>query len=169
VACWIHDAISAYRTTEDTNPPVFKNTFLGHEPYGLPNHRVSIGNANAYAIWKFSKNQAAAKEFLMHLVDNFKEAMVGSRGYNMPFLKDHYKKPMPVIGTDPKLQVLQDFPDYFAFFGYPGPLTPAVQEVVHTFVLPDMCTKVARGMSPDDAVKWAVGEYRRIYAKHRRA
>src|SRR5438093_4648029 len=26
VGCWIHDAISAYRTTEDTNPPVFANT-----------------------------------------------------------------------------------------------------------------------------------------------
>src|SRR5438093_954953 len=32
VGCWIHDAISAYRTTEDTNPPVFKNTFIAIEP-----------------------------------------------------------------------------------------------------------------------------------------
>ena len=30
VACWIHDAISAYRTTEDTNPDVFKNTVIAH-------------------------------------------------------------------------------------------------------------------------------------------
>ena len=61
VACWIHDAISAYRTTEDTNPKVFQGTHLGLEPQGLPGKRVSIANANAYAIWKFSKNQSAAK------------------------------------------------------------------------------------------------------------
>ena len=95
--------------------------------------------------------------------------MIASRGYNMPFLKDGYKKPMPVIGTDPKMQVLQDFPNIVGFHGYPGPFTPAIQEVVATFLLPDMFTRVARGQSPDDAVKWAVGEYRRIYAKYKRA
>ena len=104
----------------------------------------------------------------MHLADNWTDAMVGSRGYNMPFLRDAYRKPMPVIGTDPKLQVLQDFPSFVAFAGYPGPFTPAIQEVVATFVLPDMCTRVARGQSPDDAVRWALAEYRRIYAKYKR-
>ena len=168
VACWIHDAISAYRTTEDTNPTVFAHTHVGLEPQGLPGKRVAISNPNAYAIWKFSKNAEAAKEFVIHLADNWKDAMVGSRGYNMPFLRDAYRKPMPVIGTDPKLQVLQDFPNFVSFAGHPGPFTPAIQEVVATFVLPDMCTRVARGQSPDDAVKWAMGEYRRIYAKHKR-
>jgi multiple sugar transport system substrate-binding protein len=166
IACWVHDAISAYRTTEDTNPPVFQNTYLALEPAGLPGKRVSISNPNVYAIWKSSKNQQAAKEFLLHLADSWKEGMTGSRGYNMPFIKAGYQKPMPVIGTDPKLQILQDFPNIVGFAGYPGPFTPPVQEVVATFVLPDMCTRVARGQSPDEAIKWAAGEYRRIYAKY---
>src|SRR2546422_2644985 len=34
VASWIHDAISAYRTTEDTNPKVFQNTYIALEPQG---------------------------------------------------------------------------------------------------------------------------------------
>jgi ABC-type glycerol-3-phosphate transport system substrate-binding protein len=117
VACWIHDAISAYRSTEDTNPRVFQNTHLALEPQGLPSKRVSIANPNAYAMWKFAKNVPAAKEFLIHLADNWKDSMIGSRGYNMPFLKDAYRKPMPVIGSDPKLQILQDFPDIVAFAG----------------------------------------------------
>jgi hypothetical protein len=95
--------------------------------------------------------------------------MVGSRGYNMPFVKHAYQKPMPVIGSDSKLQILQDFPDIVSFAGHPGPFTPPIQEVVATFVLPDMCTRVARGQSPDEAIRWAMGEYRRIYAKHQRA
>ena len=168
VASWIHDAISAYRTTEDTNPAVFENTSIGLEPQGAGGKRVSVANANAYAIWKFSKNPQAAKELLIHLADNWKEAMTASRGYNMPFIRDGYKKPMPVIGTDPKMQILQDFPNVVAFFGHPGSFTPAVQEVVATFVVPDMFTRAARGQSADEAVKWAVGEYRRIYAKYQR-
>jgi multiple sugar transport system substrate-binding protein len=169
VACWVHDAISAYRTTEDTNPPVFQNTHVALAPQGSPGMRVSIANPNAYAVWKFSKNAAAAKEFLQHLADSWKDGMIGSRGYNMPFFRDAYRKPMPVIGSDPKLQILQDFPDFVRFAGYPGPFTTPVQEIVATFVFPDMCTKVARGMSPDEAIKWVVGEYRRILAKHRRS
>jgi len=169
VACWIHDAISAYRTTEDTNPKVFQNTYLALEPQGLSGKRVSVANPNAYAIWKFAKNVQGAKEFLLHLSENWKESMIGSRGYNMPFLRDAYKKPMPIIGADPKLQILQDFPDMVAFAGYPGPFTPPTQEIVATFIFPDMCTRVARGVSPDEAIKWAVGEYKRVYSKYQRA
>src|SRR6266568_900038 len=169
VACWVHDAISAYRTTEDTNPPVFQNTHVGLALEGTPGLRVSIANPNAYAVWKFSKNVTPAKEFLQHLADNWKDAMVGSRGYNMPFFRDAYRKPMPIIGSDPKLQILQDFPDFVRFAGYPGPFTTPVQEIVATFVFPDMCTKVARGMNPDEAINWAMGEYRRVLAKHRRS
>src|SRR5437899_2178277 len=98
VACWVHDAISAYRTTEDTNPPVFSNTFLGLEPQGLPGKRVSAAAPNVWMVWKFSKNQQAAKEWLAYLIDSDLEGMVQSRGYNMPYLTDRYKKPMPVIG-----------------------------------------------------------------------
>jgi multiple sugar transport system substrate-binding protein len=169
VGCWIHDAISAYRTTEDTNPDVFKNTVIGLEPQGLSGKRVSVAAPNVWMVWKFSKNQQAAKEFLTHLIDNDIEGMIQSRGYNMPYLNDRYKKPMPIIGTDPKMQILQDFPKIVAFYGHPGPSTSAIQEVVNTFVFPDMFTRVARGQSVEDTVKWGVGEYRRIYGKHKRA
>src|SRR5215467_8064867 len=169
IACWIHDAISAYRTTEDTNPAVFKNTFLALEPQGLPGKRVSIANPNAYAIWKSSKNQQAAKEFLVHFMEEFKEGMTQSRGYNMPYLLGDAQKPMPIIGTDAKMQILQDFPKMVAFFGYPGPFTTPIQEVVNLFVLPDMFTRVARGQAVEEVMKWGVGEYQRIFAKHKRA
>jgi multiple sugar transport system substrate-binding protein len=167
VACWIHDAISAFRTTEDTNPPVFKGTYLLPEAFGPTGLRRNVSDPNVYAIWKFAKNIPAAKEFLVYLNDHFPAAMGASRGYNMPFLKDHYHKPMPGLGDDPKLAVLQDQYELNAFFGYPGPPTPAAQEVLTTFVIPDMFTRVARGGAIDDAVAWGAGEMRRIYAKHR--
>ena len=108
VACWIHDAISAFRTTEDTNPKVFEHTFVLPRGGGAGRREWNVGEPNVWAIWKFSKNIPAAKEFLQHISDNQKEAMEASRGYNMPFLNDQYKKPMPYLGNDPKLAVLQD-------------------------------------------------------------
>jgi multiple sugar transport system substrate-binding protein len=169
IASWIHDAISAYRTTEDTNPPVFKNTYIGFEPKGPDGKTFHTVAANLYQIWKFSKNQQAAKEFMVHLEDTWLQGMSESRGYNMPFLNDHAKKPMPIIGADPKTQILQEFPRIVTFFGFPGPYTTPIQEIAATYVLPDMFTRVARGQSPEDAIKWTMGEYRRIFAKHKSA
>ncbi len=76
---------------------------------------------------------------------------------------------MPVIGNDPKLHTLQDMDQMTAFFGYPGPMSPPAQEVLTTFIIPDMFTRVARGQNVEDVVRWGVGEIRRIYSKHRAA
>jgi multiple sugar transport system substrate-binding protein len=167
VACWIHDAISAYRTTEDTNPDVFRNTFVIPEAAGPGGERRNVGEPNVWAIWKFGKNPEAARAFLEHLADHQKEAMTASRGYNMPFLNGQSAKPMPVIGGDPKLSTLQDIGRITAFFGHPGPMSPPAQEVLTTFIIPDMFTRVCRGQDVDQTVQWGVGEIRRIYGRHR--
>ncbi len=169
VACWIHDAISAYRTTEDTNPEAFKSIHVIPEAAGPGGERRNVGEAAVWAIWKFSKNAAAAKEFIQAQADHQVEAMTASRGYNMPMLRGQYRKPMPVIGNDPKLHTLQDMDQMTAFFGYPGPMSPPAQEVLTTFIIPDMFTRVARGQNVEDVVRWGVGEIRRIYSKHRAA
>jgi len=166
VASWIHDAISAFHSTRITNPKVFEQTFVVPEVAG-PGGRWNVGEPNVWAVWKFSKNIAGAKEFIQHVADNQKEAMEASLGYNMPFMKDQYKKPMPYLGKDAKLGALQDQEKITAFLGFPGPMTPAAQEVVTTFIVPDMFTKVARGAPIEDTMKWGVGEIRRIYAKHK--
>src|SRR6266436_9048955 len=166
VASWIHDAISAFHPTRITNPKVFEQTFVAMEPAG-PGGRWNVGEPNVWAVWKFSKNIPAAKEFIQYISDNQKDAMEASLGYNMPFLKDQYKKPMPYLGKDAKLAALQDQEKLTAFLGFPGPMTPPAQEVVTTFIIPDMFTKVARGASVDETMKWGVGEIRRIYAKHK--
>ncbi len=169
VGCWIHDAISAFRTTQDTNPRVFKDTYCVPEVAGPGGQKWNVGEPNVWAIWKFGKNPQAARDFIAALVDHQKEAMEASRGYNMPFLRDHYRKPMPGLGNDPKLAVLQEQDRITAFFGYPGLMSPPAQEVLTTFVIPDMFTRVARGAAIEDVMKWGLGEIRRIYAKHRAA
>ncbi len=166
VASWIHDAISAFHSTRITNPKVFEQTFVVPEVAG-PGGTWNVGEPNVWAIWKFSKNVAGAKEFIQAIGDSQKEAMQASLGYNMPFLKGQYTKPMPYLGNDAKLGKLQDQEKLTAFLGFPGPMTPPAQEVVTTFIIPDMFTKVARGAAIEDTMKWGVGEIRRIYAKHK--
>ena len=167
VASWIHDAISAFRTTQDTNPKVYEQTFVVPEVAGPGGLTWNVGEPLAWAMWKFGKNPQAAREFLVSLVDNQKEAMEASRGYNMPFLSGQYKKPMPGLGNDPKLAPMQDVDKITAFFGYPGPMSPAAQEVVTTFIVPDIFTRVARGGDLEETMKWGVGEIRRIHAKQK--
>ena len=167
VASWVHDAISAFRTTQDTNPKVFESTYMVPEVTGPTGLRLNMGEPTVWAIWKFGKNPQAAKEFIQYITDHQKEAMEASRGYNMPMLNDFYRKPMPGLGNDAKLSVLQEQHKITVFLGYPGPMTPPAQEVVTTFIIPDMFTKVARGASIEDTMKWGVGEIRRIYAKHK--
>jgi len=166
VGCWVHDAISAFRTTEDTNPKVFKETYCLPEAAG-PSGRWNVGEPNVWSIWKFSKNVPAAKEFIQAISDSQKDAMLASRGYNMPFMRGQYAKPMPGLGNDPKLGILQEQDKITAFFGHPGPMSPAAQEVLTTFIVPDMFTRVARGGAIEDTMKWGVGEIRRIYAKQK--
>jgi len=167
VGCWIHDAISAFRTTQDTNPRVFEHTYVVPEVAGPGGFKWNVGEPNVWAIWKFSKNPQAARDFIVYLADHQREAMEASRGYNMPFLSGHYRKPMPGLGNEPKLAVLQEQYKITAFFGFPGPMSPPAQEVLTTFLIPDMFTRVARGASIEDAMKWGLGEIRRVYAKHK--
>src|SRR5262249_2711676 len=158
---WIHDAISAFRTTEDSNPDVFKNTYMLPEAMG-PGGRINVSDPNVFAIWKFSKNVPAAREFLTALWADHTASMTASRGYNMTVINAFHKTPSPGLGNDPKLAVLQDQLKITAFFAPPGPTPPPSQEVLTTFVVPDAFTRVARGAPIEDTVKWMTGEYRRI-------
>jgi multiple sugar transport system substrate-binding protein len=51
-------------------------------------------------------------------------------------------------------------------FGYPGPSTPAADEVADNFIIPDMMANAATDkMTPEEAVKWATNEIKLIYDK----
>ena len=48
-------------------------------------------------------------------------------------------------------------------FGYAGPATAKATEAFQKYIIIDMFAKAAQGMKPEDAVKWAEGEMRKIY------
>ena len=84
----------------------------------------------------------------------------------MPFLKNYAKPPFPIISEDPKLKPLEQDAEYHFTTGYPGPLTPAADEVYQQFVMVDALAQFATDkMDLEQTVKWGEEKIKAIYAK----
>jgi multiple sugar transport system substrate-binding protein len=171
VGCYIINPISAYRTAQKLNKKLADDIYVIEPPKGPAAQMVGAAS-EFYGIWKFAKNKEAAKEFLRHYSANWREAFVASTGYNNPCFEGLVPKPMPILSNDPtstphdKLAILQDSGKWSAIPGYPGPATPAMDEIYYQFIIPDMMAKAATGqLSPEDSVKWAAGQCETIFKK----
>jgi multiple sugar transport system substrate-binding protein len=175
VSSLIINPISAYRTAQQLNKKVADDIFVMKPPKG-PARQLMGGASEFYGIWKFSRNQEAAKEFLTYYADHWVEAFKASSGYNMPIFANIVPKPMPLLSDDPtstphdKLAVLQTSDEWSAIPGYPGPATPATDEVYNDFVICDMMAKAATGaMTAEASVKWAAQQCDGIFKKWQQA
>ena len=81
---YILNSISAYRTAQDNKLPVVENYFFTPALKGPKVQLASEHVMSGYVVWKFSKNQEAAKEFLIALVDASRDSMMASKLYNFP-------------------------------------------------------------------------------------
>jgi multiple sugar transport system substrate-binding protein len=169
-ASYIHNPISAYRTTQKTNPSVADKIYIWKTPAG-PVRRLAA-QPNSYVIWKFSRNQEAAKEFLRHYASHWTDAFKASEGYDHPMFENLVPKPMPILSNDPtshpadKLKILETAIEWHDIYGYPGPDTPAIDEIANNFIIPDMMANAATGkMTPEEAMKWAESEISATFKK----
>jgi multiple sugar transport system substrate-binding protein len=168
---WIHNPISAYRSIQKSNPALADKIGLWKTPAGTV-RRLAAGAPNSYVIWKFARNKEAAVEFLRYYADHYSEAFKASTGYDHPLFSNLVPKPMPILSDDPtshphdKLKVLETAEEWCVVFGYPGPSSPAADEVADNFIIPDMMARAATGKAtPEEAVKWASNEINLIYEK----
>ncbi len=157
----ICNPISAYRTAAKDNPDVYKNLEVVKTPLG-PGGRVNGARTMSYGIYNFSKAQDLGKEFLYAMNAAGLKGMEASTGYNHPMLKAFWKKPMPVIGHEPKLELLQDFQNDVKFIGYPGPMTKTATTMYAKFIVPTMFAEVAKGKSPRAAMEDAEQKLRAV-------
>jgi len=162
---WIHNPISALRTMEKETPDLAKKIAVGPTPAGPKGRHVPVGT-NSYAIASFATNAAAAKAFMVDYYQVITEGIKISEGYNQPFLKDLRKKPMPILGEDPRLTILQDFDQVAHAAGWPGPPNQAAGEAEANFIVPLMMGRVVQDGDINGAVEWAQQKLEAIYAKH---
>jgi multiple sugar transport system substrate-binding protein len=158
----IENPISAYRTAAKDNPETFKNLTVVKTPLG-PKGRFNGARTMSYGIYNFSKVQDLAKEFL-YTMDGpeFLKGFEAATGYNHPFLRAFLKKPMPVIGHEPKLELLQDFQEDVHFIGYPGPMTKTATSMYAKFIIPTMLAEVCKGKNPRQAMDEAEQKLRGV-------
>ena len=189
---YILNSISAYRTAQDNKLPVIENYFFtpalkGPTGIALASEHVMSG----YVVWKFSKVQDLAKEFLVALVDASRDSMTASKLYNFPSFYGAAadpgtplaKKPEsgaawiakqcnndPFGSTPPnKLALLAKALPWSTNLGYPGFANPAEGEIFDTYVITDMFAKAATGaLSPKDAMQEASTRTKEIFNKWRK-
>jgi len=154
--------ISAYRTAAKDNPDVFQNLEIQKPPLGPSGVRIAGARTMSYGVFNFSKVQDLGKEFLYVLNRESLKGMEASTGYNHPFLKALLKKPMPVIGHEPKLMLEQDFTDWVKFIGYPGPMTKTATGMYAKFIIPTMFAEVCNGKAPRTAMEEAETKLRAV-------
>ena len=149
---WIYNPISAYRTIESQNKDL-ANKIIVDNPLKGPKAQIASIQFTVYGIWNFSKNIEAARQFLIDYSDDWENQFKASKGYNNPFLKAHSKKPMPVLGDDPKLTHLQDIANFVQPVGYPGPSSQAAYDALNNHVITDMFANfITNKKSVDDTI-----------------
>ena len=171
VGSYIINPISAYRTTQKSNKKLADDIVVIAPPKG-PVKQIMGAASEFYGIWKFAKNKETAKEFLRYYAANWPEAFKASEGYNNPCFAGLVPRPMPILSNDPtstphdKLSILQDSDQWSAIPGYPGPATPAMDEIYYAFIINDMMAKAATGQaSAEESVKAAAQQCERIMKK----
>jgi multiple sugar transport system substrate-binding protein len=163
-ASWIQNPISALRTIEKDNPDLAKKIAIALPPAGPKGRHVQV-SVNSFGIANWSASVPAAKALLTDYYQVLLEGVRASEGYNQPVLKDFRKKPMPVLGEDPRLTMLQDFDQFAHATGWPGPPSPVAGEVESNWIVPQMVARAVQDGNVDGAVEWAAGRIKAIYAK----
>jgi multiple sugar transport system substrate-binding protein len=162
---WIQNPISALRTMEHDTPDLAQKISISNTPAGPKGRMTSVGG-NSWAIAQWAASIPACKALLLDYYAILPDAIKASTGYNQPVLKDFRKKPMPILGEDQRLTVLQDFDQVIQATGYPGPITAAAGEVESNWIIPLMVGRAVNDGDINGAVEWGTQKVQAIYDKY---
>jgi multiple sugar transport system substrate-binding protein len=174
------NAISIARSAElSGNTPLSDDTWLSSIPRGP---QMRMGNEHVmgvFVIWKFAKNKAAARKYLIDQQLGYREHFIRSGFYNFPAwtgaIKGGFKEIRRLSAQDThkprgKYTVLTTIAEkYTTNPGHPGNTTPVIDEIFNTFLIPQMFAEVAQGKStPAEAVSAFARKAQGIYQKWKR-
>jgi multiple sugar transport system substrate-binding protein len=175
-ASYILNSISAYRTAQQVSPEVADDVYFlpplkGPGGVGLVSEHV----IPIYIMPNHVQNDDIAKQFMLHLVENYAEATLQTELYTFPSFADTAPDLGDWLDEDPygsvpadKLAFLNTAPEWSTVIGHPGPANAAVGEVFGTFIIPNLFAAVARGdVTPEDGIADAETQINTIYDKWR--
>ncbi len=158
---WIHNPVSPYAAAKAKNLPIADDIYHHSTPAG-PADRAFAPTLRGWGIWKFSKNQELAKDFLRYLYKEevLSEWIQAGNGFNHPMWR--YWENHPVWAKDPKLRLLPKEGPYAHLRGWPAPPSEVSALIDNLFILPDMLAKAIQGTPTKDALLWAEGQIKRL-------
>ena len=163
-AGWIHNPVSTYIVAKMRKLPT-TDLMNHHRSLGGPGGRHETDVPRSIGIWKFSKNQEPAKEWIRYLLGKrevYDEWIGSADAFNLPIFEktqDH-----PIFKSDPKYANLVSPGVQYHLYGWPAPGTDKVQLITNSFILPNMVAKAVTGTSTKDAMAWAENEMKKIMA-----
>ena len=168
------NAISAIRGTEDQSRETAAQVALAPALAG-PGGRLGVNSVvNIFVIWRFARNQDAARQFLVDLALNARETFLRSRFYNLPAFPGAVSDLGSLVARDEeaeppeKYALLADAESWSTNIGHPGHDNAATDEVFFQFIVPKMFAAAARGeMSAEEAVRVAAAQAVPIFDKWR--
>jgi multiple sugar transport system substrate-binding protein len=157
------NAPSIYVAARKQAPDVYKGTNHGHFPKG-PNGRFYWLPTWNSVVMKYSKNSKLAKDFIRYYMDKaqFEPYFVTMDTFGIGGTKQWFDHALWV--KDPKTTVFRETLQHARQVGHAGPPGRKATEALSKFIIVDMFAKSLQGMAPEEAVKWATGELRKIYA-----
>jgi multiple sugar transport system substrate-binding protein len=168
-ASMIINTVSAVRAIEAQDPALAERVALAPSPAGPAGGRI-VTLQGVYVIWKFARNPQAAKQFLIDLAVNYRDAVVHSAFFNLPPFPGAVPDLGDLVAADPaarppgKYRLLAEATSWSTNPGYPGYANAAVQEVWDQYLIPKMFAAAARGqMTPEEAVRTAESRINAIF------
>ncbi len=118
----------------------------------------------SHALMKYSKNQKAAKDMLkwLHSKEQFGKWFEVEAGFTVGATSFWEKHPM-WEKVDESLKPFRTAARASRMIGYAGPAGSKATEVYSKYIITDMYAKAVQGMPPEEAVRWAEGELKKIY------
>jgi multiple sugar transport system substrate-binding protein len=163
----IVNAVSALRAIETQDEALASRVQLQPTPAG-PAGRFGVYVTGTYVIWKFARNPEAAKQFLVDLAVDYRDAFEKSSFYNLPSFPGSVPDLAGLVAQDPKYAVLADAASWSTNLGHPGYSSAAMDEALNQFIVPDMFAAAARGtLSAEEAAQRAEAQLQPIFARWR--
>ncbi len=166
------DTLSIARAAENKQLPVEQNLSISLVPMTESGSGSPAYGANNWAIWKFSRNSEAAKQFLLDYVAASRTIFLKSGFQEMPSFPGTVPDGGKLVVSDPfapdRYAFLKKVPKNITNFGYPGYSNAAIGEVRNTHIIPNMFRRAISGeLTPEQSMAQAHGETERVFSKWR--
>jgi multiple sugar transport system substrate-binding protein len=154
---------SIYVIARTKFPDLYKAMNHAPNPLGPAGRFYQLTALNA-ALLKYSKNQKLAREFIRWFMDKKQYGgwFHAMDTYAIPGTKEWYKD--PIWKKDPKCTVMRDVIKDARVIGYAGAPGKKATEAFAKYIVVDMFAKAIQGAAPEEALKWAAVEMRKIYS-----